>query len=277
MRAKRSLGQNFLVDRHYQQRIVEALGPREGETIIEIGPGRGALTQWLTQTSATVIAIEADADLIHGLQSSFGRLDNFRLIHADALEFDFATVATPDNRARVVGNLPYNISTPLLSRLIDFRASVAELVIMLQREVVDRMVAKPGGKEYGYLSVMVQLHCTLDRLFDVPPDAFRPVPRVDSTVCRLKLAPEPLCAVSDERQFREVAQTIFAQRRKTLLNNLRAGRARLGFSDFEAYESELETCGLDLRRRAETLSVAEIAHLSDCITRMKSSTRHCGD
>jgi 16S rRNA (adenine1518-N6/adenine1519-N6)-dimethyltransferase len=270
MRAKRSLGQNFLVDRHYQQRIVAALGAQPGETIIEIGPGRGALTQWLVESGANLIAIEADSDLLPILQESFGSRDNFRLISADALEFDFTSIASSENRARVIGNLPYNISTPLLSRLIDYRQVISELVIMLQREVVDRMVAKPGGKEYGYLSVMVQLYSKLERLFDVPPGAFRPAPKVHSTVCRVALSRRANLELANEAQFRETAQIIFAQRRKTLLNNLRAARSRLGLSDLADYQARLAECGIDLRRRAETLSIAEVAQLSDFISRLKT-------
>lgn len=267
MHAKRSLGQNFLVDRHYQQRIVAALNPQPGETIIEIGPGRGALTQWLVESGATIVAIETDSDLLPFLEESFGSRDNFRLVSADALEFDFGSIASTENRARVIGNLPYNISTPLVSRLIDYRAVISELVIMLQSEVVDRMVARPGGKEYGYLSVMVQLYSRVERLFDVPPGAFRPAPKVISTVCRARLSTGPSIAVADERGFRETAQVIFAQRRKTLRNNLRAGRTRLGISEMADLENALVECEIDPGRRAETLSIAEIARLSDCISR----------
>ena len=271
MRAKRSLGQNFLVDRHYQQRIVASLHAKKDETIVEIGPGRGALTQWLVETGAKIIAIEADAELIPGLQSAFRKYSNFQLIRGDALEFDFGTIGSAAAPCRVIGNLPYNISTPLLSRLIDHRESISELVAMLQREVVDRVVAKPGGKEYGYLSVMVQMYATMERLFDVPPGAFQPAPKVHSTVCRARFSREPLTSVRDEKQLRETAQIIFAQRRKTLLNNLRAGRARLGLSDDSHYERSLEGCGINLSRRAETLSIAEVAKLSDYLSSMKSA------
>ncbi|HET7288607.1 MAG TPA: 16S rRNA (adenine(1518)-N(6)/adenine(1519)-N(6))-dimethyltransferase RsmA [Pyrinomonadaceae bacterium] len=269
MRAKRSLGQNFLVDRHYQQKIVAALGARSGETIIEIGPGRGALTQWLVETGANVVAIETDTDLLPILEESFGSRQNFRVIAADALAFDYSTVASRENRARLIGNLPYNISTPLLSRLIEYRDLISELVVMLQREVVDRMVATPGGKEYGYLSVMVQLYSRVERLFDVPPGAFRPAPKVHSTVCRARLSAGPSIALADERWFRDTAQVIFAQRRKTLRNNLRAGRARLGVSEMADLESALAECEIDPGRRAETLSIAEIARLSDCISKKR--------
>lgn len=272
MKAKRRLGQNFLVDRHYQQRIVGALRPSSGETIVEIGPGHGALTRWLVEAGANVIAIEADEDLIPELNETFGSAENFRLVSADALEVDFAQLAGEGKRVRVIGNLPYNISTPILQLLIGSRHCISEVVVMLQREVVERMIAKPGGKEYGYLSVLVQLYCQLEKLFDVPPGAFRPAPRVTSSVCRLRLSFEPRIAVHDENLFLELTQVIFSQRRKTIFNNLRAGRSRLGLSDADI-EQGLAGCHLDLRRRAETMSLTEIAGLADCIEALKSGVQ----
>ncbi len=265
MIAKRRLGQNFLVDQNYQQRIVAALGSVKGETVIEIGPGHGALTQWLIKAGANVIAIEADRDLIVEIETTFGSSLGFRLILADALEVDLSQLIQPAERVRVIGNLPYNISTPIVQHLIDSRDCISELVIMLQREVVERMTAKPGGKEYGYLSVMVQLYCEIDRLFDVPPGAFRPAPKVQSSLCRLRLSLEPRIRVKDEKQFLEVTQVIFSQKRKTILNNLRAGLGRLGLSTIADCQQRVATTGLDLRRRAETLTIDEIALLADCI------------
>lgn len=268
MKAKRRLGQNFLVDRRYQQRIVGALHPSSGETIVEIGPGHGALTRWLVEAGANVIAIEADEDLIPGLNETFASAKNFRLLRADALEVDFAQLVAEGERVRVIGNLPYNISTPILQTLIASRHRISEAVVMLQREVVERMIAKPGGKEYGYLSILVQLYCQLEKLFDVPPGAFRPAPKVTSSVCRLRLSLEPTIAVHDERLFLELTQVMFSQRRKTIFNNLRAGQTRLGLSDLDV-EQRLLACDLDLRRRAETMSLTEIAALADCIAALK--------
>ena len=268
MKAKRSFGQNFLVDRHFQQRIIAAVAPAAGETVIEIGPGQGALTQWLIQADTRLIAIEADRDLIPPLEARFGAQSNFTLVHADALDADYCELIAPAPTARVVANLPYYISTPILQRLIDARKCISEMTVMLQREVVERISARPGGKDYGYLSVLVQFHCEVERLFDVPPGAFRPAPRVTSSVVRLRTRSTPAVVVSDEAFFLTLTQVIFSQRRKTILNNLRAGLDRLGLSGDDLPESSLGECGIDLQRRAETLAISEIAQLAGCIGKL---------
>lgn len=268
MIAKRRFGQNFLVDPTYQRRIVAALGAIANQTVVEIGPGHGALTRWLVEAGANVIAVETDRDLIPRLAASFGTKPGFRLIEADALEVDFSQFAS-GSRIPVIGNLPYNISTPLIQHLVDSRESISELVVMLQREVVDRMTAVPGGKEYGYLSVLTQIYCETERLFDVPPGAFRPAPKVVSSVVRLRVSLNSRVPVADERLFVRVAQVIFAQRRKTLLNNLKAGSGRVGLVPFAAFEGELSAGNIDLRRRAETLTLLEIAQLTDFIGLVK--------
>lgn len=258
MRAKRSLGQNFLVGSHYPRRIVDSVSPRAGETIVEIGPGRGALTGLLLESGARVIAIELDPELIPGLSRMFSSLENFRLVEADALKVDYCELIAPDVAARVVANLPYYISTPILQRLIEHRRCLSEMTLMLQREVVERITAPPGGKEYGFLSVLAQFYCEVEKLFDVPPGAFRPAPKVYSSALRLQSRART-APVDDEALMVELTKALFAQRRKTILNNLRAGRDRLGLT----YESEiadlLSSCGLDPKRRAETLSIEEIA------------------
>src|SRR5262249_53164056 len=157
------------------------------ETIIEIGPGHGALTEGLLESGATIVAIELDRHLIPELDERFGSKPNFRLIRADATQFDFCGAISPARHARVVANLPYYISTAILQSLIARRRCISQMTIMLQREVVDRISAGPGGKDYGYLSVIVQLHCDVKRLFNVPPGAFRPVPKVFSTVVRIEV------------------------------------------------------------------------------------------
>ncbi|MGH9843802.1 MAG: 16S rRNA (adenine(1518)-N(6)/adenine(1519)-N(6))-dimethyltransferase RsmA [Blastocatellia bacterium] len=268
MHAKRGLGQNFLVGSHYPQRIVGAVAPRPGETIIEIGPGRGALTKLLVESGVALIAIEFDSKLIPPLQEQFGRDANFRLIEADALAVEFCDVIEPAVRARVVANLPYNISTPILQRLIEQRRCISEMTLMLQREVVERVVAEPGGKEYGFLSVLTQFYCEADRLFDVPPGAFRPAPKVWSSVVRLRVREQPAAPVEDEALFIELTKVLFAQRRKTILNNLRAGKTRIGLSPEVQIAGLLERLGLDPRRRGETLSIAEIAGLADAVRKL---------
>ena len=269
MKAKRSLGQNFLVDRHIQQRIIGAVAPAAGETIIEIGPGHGALTQWLVRANARIIAIEADLDLIPALDARFGAQGAITLIHADALDVDYCRLIAPAPAARVVANLPYYISTPILQRLIQARTCISEMTVMLQREVVERIGALPGGKEYGYLSVLVQLYCEVVPLFDVPPGAFRPAPKVTSSVVRLRTRATPAVAVRDEDFFLTLTQVIFSQRRKTILNNIRAGLDRLGVANVEGLESSLGDCGIDLRRRAETLTIQEILQLAESVGKLK--------
>lgn len=267
MMAKRSLGQNFLVNRQYQQRIVAALSTVPGETVVEIGPGHGALTQWLLEGGVRVVAVEADRELIPSLEARFESRVDFHLINADALKVDYCRLIAPAATARVIANLPYNISTAILQHLIDHRQCLPEMVVMLQREVVERIGAKPGGKDYGYFSVLVQLYCQVERLFDVPKGAFRPIPKVHSSVVRLKVRETPSELVEDEALFVMLAQIIFAQRRKTILNNLRAGIERLSLASTELLN--LGDSGLDLQRRAETLSIAEIAQLATWIKNLK--------
>ncbi len=264
-KAKRRFGQNFLVKSHFCDRIAAAVKPMPDETILEIGPGHGALTELLIESGAQVVAIEVDRDLILPLNSSFATRQNFKLIEADALKVDFCQAIAPANSARVVANLPYNISTPILQRLIEHRRCVTEMTLMLQREVVERITAVPGGREYGYLSVLVQFYCEAEHLFDVPPSAFRPVPKVVSSVVRLKLRSEPAARVGDEALFVELTKTLFAQRRKTINNNLRAGWTRLGLASAEQIKPALEAAELDPQRRAETLTIAELARLADRI------------
>src|ERR1051326_9027678 len=220
-RAKKRLGQNFLVDERYARRIVNALTARAGETVVEIGPGRGALTSLLVESGARVVAVEFDRELVPLLRERFAGRDNFELVEADALEVDYCSTVRPAGRAGVVANLPYNISTAILQRLIGQRRCISEMVLMLQREVVERITARPGSSERGYLTVLVEAFCESEALFDVPPGAFRPVPKVWSTVARLR-AREGAAEEFDEKLFLRLAGAGFAQKRKTILNNLRS-------------------------------------------------------
>ena len=267
-KAKRRFGQNFLVKSHYCDRIAASVRPKAGETILEIGPGQGALTELLVESGAHIVAIEVDRDLILPLVANFASRENFKLIEADALKVDFCQAIAPAASARVVANLPYNISTPILQRLIEHRRCITEMTLMLQREVVERITAEPGGKEYGFLSVLVQFYCEAESLFDVPPSAFRPVPKVVSSIVRLKVRPQTAAAVGDEQLFIELTKTLFAQRRKTILNNLRAGWTRLGMASADQIREVLTAAELDPQRRAETLTIAELARLTDKIQQL---------
>src|SRR5947209_13638244 len=210
MRAKRSLGQNFLVDERVIERIVHAVGPSENETIIEIGPGRGALTSELLASGAQVVAIEFDRDLVPMLSEKFGARENFRLLEADALKVDFCSIILPQNSARVVANLPYYISTAILQRLIEHRQCLTEMVLMLQREVVERIIAPPSSSERGFLSVLIQAYCDIESLSDVAPASFSPRPKVWSTVVRLKVRHDLMFDSEDEKLLWKVVGAGFA-------------------------------------------------------------------
>jgi 16S rRNA (adenine1518-N6/adenine1519-N6)-dimethyltransferase len=269
MRAKRSLGQNFLTGAHYPRRIVAAVSPRPDEVIIEIGPGQGALTGPLVESGARVIAIELDRELVADLNEKFAGCSNLRLLEADALAVDFCRSIAPATTARVVANLPYYVATPIVQHLIEQRSCITEMTLMLQREVVERITARPGGKEYGYLSVLVQFYCEAEKLFDVPPGAFRPAPKVYSSVVRLRTRAPVEVEDEDDTLFFELTKVLFSQRRKTIFNNLRAGGSRLGLKDESAIAAALNDSLIDPRRRAETLSLEEIVRLKKTIEPQK--------
>lgn len=269
IRAKKSLGQNFLVDGRIARRIIESVSPLETDIIIEIGPGTGALTQLLTERSGYVVAIEIDSRLVEELSRSVAA-SNLSIREADALKVDWNSLIDEavsswkkipriegDPRVRVVANLPYYISTPIIERLIKLRGRIFDLTLMLQKEVVDRITSQPDSREYGYLSVMVQYRAEARKLFEVPPSAFRPAPKVRSAVVRLEMKENRELSEQDEEKFFAMVGAAFSQRRKTILNNLKA--ARMLFSN--EIEAALQQSGIDPRRRAETLSVAEFMRL----------------
>jgi 16S rRNA (adenine1518-N6/adenine1519-N6)-dimethyltransferase len=264
---KKRFGQNFLVDERIIERIIKAVSPRSCETIIEIGPGRGALTSRLVERAGHLCAIEFDRDLIPLLQEKFGARPTFTLIEGDALVVDLCAIIEPAAQARVVANLPYYISTAVLQRLIEQRACLTEMVLMLQREVVERITAPPGASERGFLSVLVEAYCETETLFDVPPTAFRPVPKVWSTVVRLNVRPQAGVLVSDEKLFWRIASAGFAQRRKTIFNNLRNAPAELLTLVERAGGAErvLESAQIEAQRRAETLKLEEWSSLTQVI------------
>ena len=257
--AKKRLGQHFLVDGRVAARIVAALGARADETVIEIGPGRGALTTLLVEQAGHVVAVEFDRELITELRARFGARPNFTLVEGDALAVDYCALVAPAAHARVVANLPYNIATAILQRLLAARHCLTELVLMLQREVVARMVAPPGAHERGYLSVLVEAYCETDVLFDVAPGAFRPAPKVWSTVVRLRLREHAPLDERDAALLWQLVSAGFAQRRKTIHNNLRQAptplRERIDARG--GADALLAAAAIDPRRRAETLTLAE--------------------
>lgn len=248
---RRRFGQNFLVDPHVVDRIVAAIAPVPGDTLVEIGPGQGALTQPLLEHLPHMHAVEIDRDLAAALARRFTP-DRLTLHQADALQFDFAGLG---QSLRIVGNLPYNISSPLLFRLTEYRECIRDCHFMLQREVVERMAAPPGDKTYGRLSVMLQYWYAVQRLFRVPPGAFRPAPQVDSAVVRLTPLRPLASAARDYQAFSRIVADAFSHRRKTLRNALR------DTVPLEAFHA----AGMDPGRRPETLSVVEFVRLSDAL------------
>ena len=252
-------GQHFLKDKRTIQRIIDALHPGEDETIVEIGPGTGALTSQLVERAGRVIAVEFDNKLAPLLTQQFGSSPNFKLIMADALATDFCREIVPAPHARLVANLPYNISTAILQRLIEQRACLTEMVVMLQREVVERIIAPAGSSERGFLSVLVEAYCETEKLFDVAPGAFRPPPKVWSSVIRVRFRPRMNTDVTDEGLLWETVSAGFAQKRKTILNNLRQASGRLAETLKRNGGASIVLCkaGVELQRRAETLTVEE--------------------
>ena len=245
---RKRFGQNFLVDDGIIHAIVNVINPQEGETLVEIGPGLGALTGPLLERLPHLHAVELDRDIIARLETRYSAA-RLCLHSGDALKFDFAALGSD---LRIVGNLPYNISSPLLFRLMEFAAHIRDMHFMLQKEVVARMVAEPSGHDYGRLSIMLQRRFYLEWLLDVPPTAFQPAPKVDSAVVRLipKAASEitPL----DEALFSRVVLTAFSQRRKTLRNTLAGVLDAQGFS----------ALGIDSGRRAENLALSDYERMA---------------
>ncbi|MEO6590459.1 MAG: 16S rRNA (adenine(1518)-N(6)/adenine(1519)-N(6))-dimethyltransferase RsmA [Pyrinomonadaceae bacterium] len=252
--AKKSFGQNFLVDRSCVSKIISALNPLEKENIIEIGPGRGALTEKILESGANLTALELDRDLIPFLQNQFYGCKNLNLIEADALKVDYSSFKNqnPDEKLKLVANLPYYISTAILQHLTNYQSEFEFLIVMLQREVVERITATPGSKERGFLTVLIEASFETQKLFDVSPDAFYPVPKVWSAVIRLIPKKINSADFNSRILFREVISAGFAQKRKTIFNNLKNYLKDKIETDKVLLHSEIET-----NRRAETLSVEE--------------------
>ena len=251
---RKRLGQHFLHDAGVIRRIVNAIQPGTGAPLVEIGPGRGALTRALLAQGAPLSVIEVDRDLVAHLQRELGATGALQVYEADALAFDFHTFGRP---VRVVGNLPYNISTPLLFHLLEQIDCIEQMLFMLQKEVVDRICAAPGGREYGRLTVMVQARCAVERLFNVGSGAFQPPPRVASAVVRLVPRPDYASALRDPALFADLVRAAFQQRRKMLRNALRAMVADP--------RPLLERQRLDGAARPETLSVAQFISLANAV------------
>ena len=250
---RKRFGQNFLHDHHIIQKIVKVINPQSNEHLIEIGPGLGALTQYLAQAGTQLEVIEIDRDLLAGLTNLAEQHANLTVHHADALKFDFNRLVKSSERLRIVGNLPYNISTPLLFHLINHIQLVKDMYFMLQKEVVERLAAKPGESAYGRLSVMVQYYCQVSYLFTVKPGAFYPAPKVDSAIVRLIPHPALPYVAKDFNFFSQIVLHAFNQRRKTLQNSLKTLLTT----------EQIKASGIDPTIRPEQLSVADFVQLSN--------------
>ncbi|HSH47798.1 MAG TPA: 16S rRNA (adenine(1518)-N(6)/adenine(1519)-N(6))-dimethyltransferase RsmA [Halomonas sp.] len=262
-RARKRFGQNFLRDRGVIASIVRAIGPRPGERLVEIGPGQGALTEPLIEAAGGHLeVIELDRDLIPGLRVQFFNRPGFVIHEGDALAFDFRALRGDGPALRVVGNLPYNISTPLITHLLKAGDAVADMHFMLQQEVVERLAAPAGGPQRGRLSVLAQYYCRVELLFRVPPEAFVPRPKVVSAVVRLTPHATLPYPARDETLLFTLVREAFAQRRKTLRNNL---KGRVDDAAFAALE-------IDPGRRPQTLSVAEFVRIADYLVDLEKES-----
>ena len=258
----RALGQHFLRDRSVADRIVELVAPTSRDLVVEIGPGRGALTETLAARGGRLLALEIDDALAVSLRERFAGSPRVEIRQADARHFDYASLRgltpAPGGRVLVVGNLPYSVGKPILAGLVEAAPAIDEMALMLQKEVAERVAAGPGGKTYGALSVLTQASCAVRLAFTVPPGAFSPPPQVDSAVLHLRPHREPPVDVGDPARFSAVVRAAFSQRRKSLANALAAG---LGLGT-ERARRLLEAAALDPGRRAETLSLEEFARLA---------------
>lgn len=259
-RPRKRFGQNFLHDANVIAHIVAVIDPRPGQHMVEIGPGKGALTRPLLQRLGALDVVELDRDLVPLLQENCAPYGELRVHQGDALRYDFRALAADGTPLRVVGNLPYNISTPLLFHLLSQIDVLKDMHFMLQKEVVDRMAAPAGGDDYGRLSVTVQYYCAVERLFIVRPGSFFPAPRVDSAVVRLVPHATPPVEVYDKTVFDRVVAQAFSLRRKTLRNALKG----------MLMESQISAAGVNPQSRPEVLTLEEFARLSNIVEREKN-------
>lgn len=252
-RPRRRFAQHFLIAPEVVDGMIAAIAPRPGDVIVEIGPGRGALTDPLAGFDIQLHAIEFDRDLVAGLRARFSAIGKVTIHEADALEFDYSSIG---GSIRIVGNLPYNISTPLLFHLVRYRSQIRDLHFMLQKEVVDRMVATPGGKDYGRLTIMLGSYMEMLPLFEVPPTAFSPPPKVNSAIVRMRPLAADHYEIADAGRLSGVVSAAFSKRRKTLHNALK------GVAD----DKLLRSAGMDPDLRPEQIPVARWIQLANLLT-----------
>lgn len=263
----KNLGQNFLIDDTVLEDIVEGAEVSKDDFIIEIGPGVGTLTRELLKKSKKVCSIELDSDLIPILEEELKEFDNFQLIHKDALKINFDEIIGEEKSVKVVANLPYYVTTPIIARLLKEGYKFKSLTIMIQKEVAERIASEPNCKEYGALSILVQYYCDTEILRKVPPTCFIPQPKVDSIIIKLDRLDEPRVKVKDEELFFKIVRQSFNMRRKTLRNAIKS----LGDVSGDHIEKVFNDAGIDPRRRGETLSIEEFGKLADSIYDIKKA------
>lgn len=269
----KSLGQNFITDRHVLEQIISGAEIGDEDLVIEIGPGIGVLTAEAAEVAAKVVAIEIDSRLIPVLKETLSFFDNVEVINQDILKTDLKEIIESEREkgsftgaVRIIGNLPYYITTPIIMKILEDGVPADSITIMMQKEVADRIRSGPGGKTYGAISVAVQYYCDVEKVANVPKEVFVPRPKVDSTVLALKPHSEKKVQLTDEKEFFSCVRAAFAQRRKTLLNSLSSA----GGMDKEEVRKVLETLGIDPGRRAETLSIEEFGRLANEVANGKT-------
>ncbi len=261
----KSLGQNFLIDENIIFKIIDGAEISSDDNVVEIGPGIGTLTQYLSEAAKNVLAIEIDKNLIPILDETLSNYTNIEVVYGDVLQLDLNELIKskfPGERVKVVANLPYYVTTPIIMKFLEEEAPVKDIVVMMQKEVADRLNAKPSTKDYGSLSVAVQYYCDTEIITKVPKTVFMPQPNVESTVIRLKVLDEPRVHIHDPKIFFRVVRASFGKRRKTLLNSLSFSDLNL---DKDVLREVLEKSNIDPNRRGESLDIDEFAVLSNNI------------